>query len=263
MSLKAIFFDFGGTLDLYPDVPEESAAAAGKMLDLLESAGLDMKNRFSNEEFYHFVRDKNREYKKWKEETLIELPEKKVWKDYILYNESKKELLDCNTVRELTYLMDNGFHSRRVRPEAKETLVILKQYGLVMGIISNVLSSLQVPRDLERYGLADFFNPVITSADFGRIKPHSSIFSHAVESAGLEAAECVYVGNSPVNDIQGAKDAGFKAAVLINYEHTPLRDKKTLVKPDYYIENLLELPAIIGMLLEESSFINPVCRVKN
>ena len=187
---------------------------------------------------------------------------KKVWKDYILCNESRKELLECDTARELTYLMDNGFHSRRVRPEAKEALEILKQYSLVMGIISNVLSSLQVPRDLERYGLADFFNPVITSADFGRVKPHSSIFSHAVEAAGLEACECVYVGNSPMNDIQGAKDAGFKAAVLINYEHTPLRDRMTHVKPDYYIENLLELPSIIGMLLEESSFVNPGEKIK-
>jgi HAD superfamily hydrolase (TIGR01509 family) len=260
VSLKALFFDFGGTLDIYPDVHEESVAAAGKMLDLLASAGLDLNKRYSNEEFYHFVRDRNSEYKKWKNETLIELPEKKVWKDYILSGEPRKELLDCNTVREITYLMDNGFHSRSVRPEAKEALENLGQYGLAMGIISNVLSSVQVPRDLKRYGIDEFFDPVITSADFGRIKPHSSIFMHAVEAAGLEADECVYIGNSPLNDIQGAKDAGFMAAVLIRYEHTPLRDSMTEAKPDYYIENLLELTAIVEKLLESSRLTNSLRR---
>ncbi len=90
-----------------------------------------------------------------------------VWKSYILYEEPKKELLSDSVIRELTYLIEAGFHSRTVRPEAAEALEALSSFGLKMGIISNVLSSTQVPNDLKRYGLENYFSPVITSADLG------------------------------------------------------------------------------------------------
>lgn len=250
MALKAIFFDFGGTLDLYPEVIEDSISAAGKMLDILSSAGICLKERFSSEEFYRFVRERYNEYRKWKNETLIELSEMDVWKNYILSGEFRRELLGQDTVRELTYLVDNGFHTRSVRPEARKALGELKSFGLITGIISNVLSSVQVQRDLVSYGLESFFDPVITSADFGRIKPHSSIFMHAAAVAGVRPEEAVYIGNSPRNDIKGAHDAGFMAAVQIRYDLTSANDLSEDARADFQIESLLELPGIISSLVK-------------
>ena len=178
-------------------------------------------------------------------ETLIELPEMEVWKNYILFEESKKELLTDPVVRELTYLIDNGFHTRQVRPEAEKALEQLKQTGLIMGIISNVLSIDQVPRDLKKYGLEKYFDPVITSAAFGKVKPHPSIFIHAASAAGVRPDECVYIGNSPLKDVKGARNAGFATVIQILYSLNSSSDTCPEAVPDFLISSLLELPEII------------------
>ena len=245
MALKALFFDFGGTLDLYPTVYEDCIKASGQMLEVLAGAGIDLRDRFSSEAFYNHIKAKNDDYRKWKYETLVELPEMEVWKNYILFEESKKELLTDSVVRELTYLIDGGFHTREVRPEAESALEQLEKTGLIMGIISNVLSLDQVPRDLKRYGLEKFFNPVITSAAFGKVKPHPSIFIHAAEAAGVRPDECVYIGNSPLKDVKGARNAGFAAVVQIIYGLNSSSDTCPEAVPDFLISSLLELPEII------------------
>jgi putative hydrolase of the HAD superfamily len=249
VALKALFFDFGGTLDLYPVVYEDCINASSKMLEVLAKSGIDLRDKFSSEDFYKHIKTKNDDYRKWKYETLIELSEMDVWKNYILYEEPKKELLDDAIVRELTYLIEAGFHTRYVRPEAKEALEKLKGYGLKVGIISNVLSITQVSRDLKRYGLDKYFNPVITSAEFGRVKPHPAIFTHAAECAGVKPDECLYIGNSPLKDVKGARNGGFMGVVQIIYEFNSSSDVCSDAEPDYLIKNLLELPEIVSDLL--------------
>lgn len=253
MALKALFFDFGGTLDLYPVVYEDCINASSKMLDVLAKSGIDLRNRFSSDDFYNHIKAKNDDYRKWKYETLIELSEMDVWKNYILYDETKKELLDDGVVKELTYLIEAGFHTRHVRPEAKEALEKLKGYGLKMGIISNVLSLTQVPRDLKRYGIEEYFEPVITSAEFGRVKPHPSIFTYAAECSGVKPDECLYIGNSPLKDVKGAQNGGFMGVVQIVYDMNSSSDVCTDAEPDYLIKNLLELPDIVSELLSVKS----------
>ena len=249
MALKALFFDFGGTLDLYPSVFEDCINASSKMLDVLAENGLNLREKYSSEDFYNHIKKKNNDYRKWKYETLVELSEMDVWKNYILYDEPKKELLSDSVIRELTYLIEAGFHSRSVRPEAAEALEKLKSFGLKMGIISNVLSSKQVPNDLKRYGLEKYFSPVITSADFGRVKPHPSIFTYAAECAGVKPEECLYIGNSPMKDVKGAKAGGFLGAVQIIYDLNSASDICSDAEPDYLIKSLLELPDIVSDIL--------------
>lgn len=249
MALKVLFFDFGGTLDLYPVVHDDCIKTSHHMLEILAEIGIDLRDRYSGEEFYHFIKNRTEEYRRWKSETLIELPEMDVWKGYILYDESKKDRLDGRTVEELTYLIDNGFHTRQLRNETAEALEKLKEFNLTMGIISNVLSASQVPRDLVKYGIEGYFDPVITSAAFGRIKPHSSIFIHAAERAGVRPDECIHIGNSPLKDVMGASKSGFLATVQIVYEMTPPAEYNTHTAPDYLIRSLLELPEIVSTLV--------------
>ena len=261
MALKALFFDFGGTLDLYPVVYEDCIDASSKMLEILAESGIDLRDKFSSEEFYNHINSRNDEYRRWKYETLTELSEMDVWKGYILHEETRRELLNCRTVEELTYLIDSGFHTRQVRPEAKKALEELRKFGLKMGIVSNVLSIAQVPRDLERYGLSEYFNPVVTSAAFGKVKPHPSIFIHAAVLAGVDPSECLYIGNSPLKDINGAKNAGFMGTVQIVYKLTGKGDMCADAKPDFLIESLDELPEIVETLMSVKSHRNCQCGV--
>ncbi len=253
VALRALFFDFGGTLDIYPHVRENSIAAAGSMLSILKASGLKLSRAYTNEEFFSLVSKNISPYRVWKHTSLIELPELTVWQEYILKDEPDRMSLDAETAAELTYLIDNGFHTRSVRPEVREALESCARFGLKLGVISNVLSSLQVPRDLERHGIAEFFDPVVTSACYGRLKPHPSIFHHAASMAGVDPSEAIYIGNSPKKDVKGSRDAGFMASVLIHYQHTIKDDLLEKTHPDFTITNLMELPPIVEQLLSEEA----------
>ena len=113
------------------------------------------------------------------------------------------------------------------------------------GIISNVLSLSQVPRNLAEYGLDSYFSTIVLSSEFGRSKPDPSIFLYAADKAGFLPEECLYIGNSPLKDIYGAKNAGFLGAVQIEYNNGPEDADSHGIKPDFYIKSMEELPEIL------------------
>lgn len=54
MKLKAVFFDFGGTIDLYPVIMENVLIAADKMVSTLQKAGIDVSNKYSVKYFINY-----------------------------------------------------------------------------------------------------------------------------------------------------------------------------------------------------------------
>jgi putative hydrolase of the HAD superfamily len=250
--LKAVFFDFGGTIDLYPDDRDNVLTAIKTMLSILKKTGIDLTQKYTVEEFYILFTKRHKIYKNWKSETLIELSGLQVWREYILYDEKTIDKLDAATAEELTFLIETGRFNRSVRPEMKKVMEELLKTKLFFGIISNVLSLTQVPRNLEDYGLVQYFSKVILSSEFGRSKPDPSIFLHAAKESGFRPEECLYVGNSPLKDIYGAKNAGFMAAVQIEYTEDIDDVKDPGIAPDYYIKSMEELPDIIHSYLNRN-----------
>lgn len=100
-------------------------------------------------------------------------------------------------------------------PESPRLLAELKNRGLIVGIITNGPSYLQHHK-LDNSGLAEYCDIMVVSGDIGIHKPDSEIFRYTADKLGLETSDCVYVGDHPVNDIQGALESGMKA-VRMNY----------------------------------------------
>ena len=250
--LKAVFFDFGGTIDLYPVIRENALKAVESMIYILKKAGINLTKNYTDEEFYKLLLDGLKKYEEWRAETLIELPSVKVWKNYILCAEPGIIDLDAHTAEELTFLIETGRFTRSVRPEMKRVMEDLNKTGLYFGIISNVLSLTQVPRNLVDYGLESYFSTVVISSEFGRSKPEPSIFLYAAKEAGFLPSECLYVGNSPAKDISGASNAGFLGTVQIEYKEDFNDVKDPGVDPDYYIKTMEELPEIIHSYLNRN-----------
>lgn len=249
-NLKAVFFDFGGTIDIYPVDREKALKAMTSMMHILKGKGIDLFSKYTVEDFYKLFTDRHQKYKKWKSGTLIELSGLQVWKEYILYDESGINYLDADTAEELTFLIETGRFNRSVRPEMKSVMEELSKTKLFFGIISNVLSLTQVPRNLVDYGLETYFSKVFMSSSFGRSKPDKSIFLHAAKESGFLPEECIYIGNSPLKDIYGAKNAGFMGAVQIEYLDDIDDIKDPGVEPDFYIKSMKDLPEIIQAYLK-------------
>jgi 2-haloalkanoic acid dehalogenase type II len=100
----------------------------------------------------------------------------------------------------------------RAYEDAAPALTALRDGGLRLVCVSNWDYAL--PEVLERVGLADRLDGVVTSAAVGARKPEPAIFEAALELAGCEAAEALHVGDSPAEDIDGAAAAGIRSLLI-------------------------------------------------
>ena len=252
MGLKTVFFDFGGTIDLYPEIQSNVLAAMEKILNLLRDYSIDLPKEMTAESFYKHLGKASELYKLWTKKTLVEIPTLDFWNDYILSGICQKKIDDSIFSEELTYILEAVRYTRSVRQEMKSVMEQLKSTtSLNYGIISNIISKTQVPRSLKEYKLEQYFSKIILSSEFGKVKPAASIFHHAASQFQCRPDECIYVGNSPIKDIYGARNAGFLATVQIEYTDD-LDDITDLGgSPDYYIKSMKELPEIIFSLLRK------------
>ncbi|MCL2885110.1 MAG: HAD-IA family hydrolase, partial [Oscillospiraceae bacterium] len=101
--------------------------------------------------------------------------------------------------------------------DAISTLDALRARGLRLGVISNGPSLLQ-NRKLDVCGLRGKFDVCMVSGDEGVHKPAPEIFRRAALRLGAAPEECVFVGDHPVNDIQGAVGAGMRAVWMVGGE---------------------------------------------
>lgn len=95
-------------------------------------------------------------------------------------------------------------------PNSEKLLKELKNRGYIVGVITNGPSYLQNHK-MDTSGLRPYCDLVVVSGDVGVHKPDPALFIYAAEKLGLKPEECCYVGDHPINDIQGAKAAGMMA----------------------------------------------------
>ena len=93
--------------------------------------------------------------------------------------------------------------------------------------------------------LYPYFEQSFISEEIGYNKPAKEYFQIAFSRIpGFDPAECIMVGDSLTGDIQGGKNAGLRT-VWVNPGHKTAPDH---LKPDYEIEYLADLPALLEEL---------------
>lgn len=103
-------------------------------------------------------------------------------------------------------------HSK-LYPETVAVLEELRWRGYRIGIITNGGSLLQ-NRKIDLTGLRVYTDISIISGDEGIHKPQPELFRRAAARLGVAPKNCVYVGDHPINDIQGATSADMQAIYL-------------------------------------------------
>jgi putative hydrolase of the HAD superfamily len=102
-------------------------------------------------------------------------------------------------------------------PDASPALAGLRELGLKLIVVSNWDVSLETV--LERCGLAPLLDDVVSSAAAGARKPDPAIFEVALELAGCQPGEAVHVGDTPEEDVEGARAAGIRALLIDREGH--------------------------------------------
>jgi HAD superfamily hydrolase (TIGR01509 family) len=68
--------------------------------------------------------------------------------------------------------------------------------------------------DLSRCGLADLFDGHVTAIGAGAAKPDARIFAALSDLAGVSAADVLHIGDDPIADVVGARQAGMQTVWL-------------------------------------------------
>ncbi|HMS56705.1 MAG TPA: HAD-IA family hydrolase, partial [Fimbriimonadaceae bacterium] len=121
-----------------------------------------------------------------------------------------------------------------------DTLVILDQLrarSVPVGIISNWDYSLH--RIVNMLGLRDYLQFDLASLEEGPEKPDPYLFNLAASRFGLNTAQILYVGDNPIDDLQGARGAGMHA-VLVD------RERSNAERP--YVTNLAHVLEVLDCI---------------
>jgi HAD superfamily hydrolase (TIGR01662 family) len=114
-------------------------------------------------------------------------------------------------------------------------LAVLREHGLKIGLVSNT------GRDLEafiRHHALDV-DAAVSSGSHGKTKPHPAIFLSALEQLGVTPEESAMVGDSPEDDVDGAKALGMRAFLVDRDDRFPDVEER--------LPDLLALPAALGL----------------
>jgi HAD superfamily hydrolase (TIGR01662 family) len=113
-------------------------------------------------------------------------------------------------------------------------LDLLREHGLKIGLVSN--TSRDLDTFVEHFGLP--VDAWIASGKHGKVKPDPTIFLVALDALGVEPSAAVMVGDSPQDDVEGARALGMEAYLVD-------RDGRG-TSPDA-LPTLLALPALLGI----------------
>ena len=102
--------------------------------------------------------------------------------------------------------------SLQPRPDALETLAELRRRGHLLGLIS--VCSQDVPHVWDETPFAGALDEVVFSCDVGVSKPDPRIYEIACERLGVEAADCLFVGDGANDELPGAERVGMAAVQL-------------------------------------------------
>ena len=224
MALRAVLFDVDFTLvkpgpDLGPDGYRRMAARYGFDLD---------PSRYD-------------EARRSALETLERHPElehdEEIW---VLFTERIIRGMGGNSERayecavEMTRAWEHA-HNFELYDDVLPTLGDLRERGLRLALVSNTA------RDLDAFVVhhALEVDAAVSSRAHGKVKPHESIFRAVLELLRIAPGEAAMVGDSPEDDIEGARALGIRPFLLDRGDRFPEAEQR--------LTDLRQLPAALGL----------------
>jgi HAD superfamily hydrolase (TIGR01662 family) len=129
----------------------------------------------------------------------------------------------------------------------KDALLVLKMLesaGYRLGLVSNAGDDRDVRALAERFGIAPYFDFILTSAACSYRKPHPRIFELALSHWQFPAQEAAMVGDTLEADILGANHAGLYSIWITR--RVPSPPPSPAIRPGATVETLIEVPDLLA-----------------
>ncbi|WP_211746616.1 HAD family hydrolase [Paenibacillus sp. Marseille-Q4541] len=140
----------------------------------------------------------------------------------------------------MEYYAENYVISAVLMEQAEEVITHAKgKYK--MGIITNGRNAVQYGK-IDHLGIRDHFDVILVSEEAGSKKPDPRIFQLAMERLNVRPEECLFVGDHPINDVEGAYILGMHTIWM--KVNQPWSENNT-AKPLHTIHQIQELLSIM------------------
>ncbi|HUE98423.1 MAG TPA: HAD family hydrolase [Anaerolineales bacterium] len=241
--LRAVIFDLGGTL-MYERTSWDAVTAKADeaLTNYLREQGMELNLSTFPREF----RKRIDKYFKKREKDLLETSYSFVLRD-VLTDKGYKEVSDDVIRSALDRLFAITQTNWALEADTLPTLQKLETDGYRMGLISNAGDDQDVQQLARRFGIAQFFDFILTSAACSYRKPHRRIFELALSNWYFLPSEAVMVGDNLDADVRGAQSVGL-LAIWITRRAGERTDNRLPVQPDASLSSLSELPAVLDRL---------------
>ena len=236
--MRGVFFDLGGTLFSYRNVPRVTLPL---LLEAVTRLGLKVDKERLKEAYAEASRDMTLAYadhayylhRDFFHDTFARITEllraahdETVQEWYL--EAHRVAIIDCLVLKE----------------DCVETLARLKELGLYLSVVSNIDDDMLEPL-IEREDLGRYLDHWTSSEAAQSCKPDRRFFEVALSRAGLTPAEVLFVGDSPEHDISGAHALGMQTALILDGGiPPPLQTGRVQVEPTHTIDSLSALKDI-------------------
>ena len=245
MVIKAILFDYIGTLVEPRNYYLEDSKT--KLHEVLCQAGLPT----DKTEFMEAYTKAHEKYRAVRYGQLREVTNA-VWVSEALNNIRCKVTLEDERLKTaLNSFFQDFIDSLRLRPHAKELIKKAAEHCRV-GLVSNFTYAPAIYASLRKLRIDRDFSAIIVSESLGYRKPHAMIFEEALRLLQAKPIEGVFVGDSPSEDIDGAKKAGLHTVFVASRFNTLQDLEDCAAKPDYIFEDLVEICEKLPEIVEHS-----------
>jgi len=218
---KGIIFDFDDTIaNTRPGKDVALKIISAKIRDYLKKEKINLNlNKLS------------RTIRKVEEEMDAKrIYDRNMWWSFVLRKFSEKKSLKIFLNSLTKEYWKTVIEKSRLYKDTIPTLSYLKNKGYTLGLLTDTdgLKGEKLKR-IRLLDLEKWFNSIIISGEHTKeVKPDPTPFYLISKEINLKPTECVYVGNNPISDIQGAKKADMMA-ILMKRGNSRIKVKPSLI----------------------------------
>jgi putative hydrolase of the HAD superfamily len=128
--------------------------------------------------------------------------------------------------------------------DALQVVRALWESDFRLGIISNGAEDMNTFELIDKAGLRSYFEFILSSAAYGKRKPHPGIFQAALHHFRIPPEQSIMIGDNYEADILGAHRLGINTVWV--KRRVPVLEQTPLIQPDAIVSTLSEIPSLLS-----------------
>lgn len=236
--IKAVIFDFIGTLTNLRGYSLEASRMTSRMklYRAVVNAGFEVDVK----SFLEAHIQAHEKYRVIRYQKLVEVTNA-VWISEALNNLGYETTPDDPQVKTAVNISFEDYLNSLELRQCSKRILKMTSTDYKLGLVTNFTYAPVIYVGLRKLDINQFFNAILISDEVGWRKPHPKIFNEALKRLRVSAHETVYVGDSPLEDIKGAKATGMKTVFVPSQFYSMKTLNESQQKPDIIVKNLCEL----------------------